>query len=290
MLNRGLIRAAYGAFAGLLFVAFVTASFPYAEIFSALLAPMKMKVVFQRQTISFPIGARLEDVRLISAADQQLLLESPEITVLPCAWFVLGQPSLRLRAHVWGGRIDATVRQRSRNILVGFRLNSLNLAQMSAPPDGRLRDAKGDQLSVAPDQLGVLLGGALSGEGSAQLIGPNIIAGKGSITIRARGVTATLVNGLPALELGVLQGRVLFEQGVASLQDLEANGSDGVLTANGEIRIATNLAQSLVELTLWLRPIARAQASFGPLLNLLPHPPNEGPYHLSGPLTSPSLS
>lgn len=283
--------AGYGVFAAILFVAFVTTSFPYADTISALLAPMSMKVVYQRQAMKFPIGARLEDVQLISIANEQSLLQSPYVTVSPgVAWFFLGQPCLEVRAQIFGGVVDATVRQRARSIVVDFELKSLNLAMMSRGEPNLRMEAAPDEEGSAPYRLGVGLSGELSGRGSAQLMGPDIIADRASIILLARDVKAVLVNGLPPLELGVVQGKVVLEQGVATLQDVTASGSDGDLAANGRVQVTQNIAHSIIQLTLSLRPTAKGRAGFGFLLNMLPHTPNEGAYHLQGMLTSPSLS
>jgi type II secretion system protein N len=121
-------------------------------------------------------------------------------------------------------------------------------------------------------------------------MGPDIIAGSASIMLFGRDVRAMPVNALPPLELGAVRVKLVLEQGVATLQDVSAKGSDGDLTANGTVAIAQDIAQSTIQLTLSLRPSAKAWAGFGFFLHMLPHSPNQGPYHLQGMLRSPSLS
>jgi type II secretion system protein N len=293
MRKRRLLLAGYGVFAAILFVTFVTASFPYADTISALVAPMRMKVVFQRQEMNFPIGARLENVRLISIPNERSLLQSPDITVSPgVAWFFLGRPSIRIRAQIYGGVIDAAVGQRARATIVNFELDSLDLKHVSREA-GQLKlpaSADGDEEGDAPHQLGVFLSGELSGSGSAQFMGPDIIGGSASMILLGRDVKVETANGLPPLELGTIRGKVLLAQGVAIFQSVRAYGPDGNLEANGKIQLAPDVANSTVELTLTLTPTAKGRASFGFLLNMLPHAPSEGPYHLEGSLTGPSLS
>jgi type II secretion system protein N len=293
MRKRRLLLAGYGVFAAILFVTFVTASFPYADTISALVAPMRMKVVFQRQEMNFPIGARLENVRLISIPNERSLLQSPDITVSPgVAWFFLGRPSIRIRAQIYGGVIDAAVGQRARATIVNFELDSLDLKQVGREA-GQLKlpaSADGDEEADAPHQLGVFLSGELSGSGSAQFMAPDIIGGSASMILLGRDVKVETANGLPPLELGTIRGKVLLAQGVATFQSVRADGPDGNLTANGKIQLAPDVANSTVELTLTLTPTAKGRASFGFLLNMLPHAPSEGPYHLEGSLTGPSLS
>ena len=283
--------AGYGVFAAILFVAFVTTSFPYADTISALLAPMNLKVVFQRQAMKFPVGARFDHVRLISTANEQSLLQSPNVTISPgLAWFFLGQPCLEVRAQIFGGVVDATVRQRAGSTVIDFELESLNLALMGGGEPNLGMQAAGDEEGGAPPQHGVVLSGELSGHGSAQLTGPEIIADTASIILHGREVKAMLVNGLPPLELGVVGGKVLLEHGVATLLDVTAYGSDGAFSAKGRIQVRQDIAHSFIQFTFSLTPTAKGRAGFGFFLNMLPHAPNEGPYHLQGMLTSPSLS
>jgi type II secretion system protein N len=288
--KRRLLLAGYGVFAAILFVAFVTASFPYADTISAFVAPMRMKVVFQRQEMNFPIGVRLENVRLLSTANEQLLLQSPDVTIsLRVGWLFLGRPRLRIRAQIYGGVLDATVHQRARAVVVDFELDSLNLADMIRGA-GELQTRAQNEEGDAPYQLGVALSGELSGSGSAQVTGSDIITGRASIILIGRHVKAAIVNGLPPLDLGVVRAKVLLEQGVATLQDVRAYGSDGGLEANGEIQLAPDIANSTVQLTVSLTPTSKARASFGLFLNMLPHAPSDGPYHVGGALTSLSVS
>jgi type II secretion system protein N len=288
-----LLLAGYGVFAAILFVGFVLASFPYADTLSVLLAPVRLKVVFERKAMNFPIGARLQNIRLFSLAGEQLLLQSPDVTVAPgIGWFLLGQPCLVVRAQIYGGLLKATVRYRGRSIMADFELESLNLARLSARADEpRFRSqGGGDEDSGAAHRLGILLSGELSGSGSARLSGQEIAAGSASAVLSGHGVRAVLVDGLPPLDLGVVRGKVALEKGVVVLEDLRADGSDGILAATGEIWLAPDIAHSIVQLTLSLEPTSKGRTSFGLLMNMLPHPPDEGPYHLQGLVTSPSLS
>ena len=293
MRKRRLLLAGYGVFAAILFVAFVTANFPYADTISALVAPMRMKVVFQRQEMNFPVGARLENVRVLSTANEQLLLQSPDVTVSPrMGWLFLGRPRLGIRARIYGGVLDATVHQSARAIIVNFELDSLNLADIirGVGEPKVLAQTKENGESDATRQLGIDLSGELSGSGSAQVTGSGISAGRASMILIGRHVKAVIVNGLPPLDLGVVRAKVLLEQGVAILQDVRAYGSDGGIEANGEIRLAPDIANSIVQLTVSLTPTAKGRAGFGLFFNMLPHAPSDGPYHVEGALTSPSVS
>jgi type II secretion system protein N len=288
-----ILLVGYGMFAVILFLAFVIASFPYADSISSLLAPMRIKLVFQKQAMSFPMGARLQNVKLISLANDHSLLRSSDVTVSPgLAWFFIGRVCLNVRANIFGGVVDATVRQRARTTTIDFELESLKLAWMSAggaEPKVRSKTKNvGD--SSNPFGLGQVLSGEISGRGSAQLIGPDIMVASARMILYGRNIRALLVNGMRPLELGMVRAALVIEQGIATVQNVKVNGADGDLEADGEIQLAPDISNTTAQLTISLRPSTQARAAFGFLLNLLPHPPNEGPYHLEGVLSSPSLS
>jgi type II secretion system protein N len=293
MRQRGLWLAGYGVFAALLFVAFVTASFPYADTISSLVAPMRMRVVFQRQEMNFPLGARLENVRLLSSDDEQLLFQSPDVTIEPrVSCWLLGRPCLRIRSQIYGGALDAAVQQNAGAIDLDFELESLDLVHLiqglGEPRAGAQSGV--DEEGNAPLQLGLALSGELSANGSAQVTGPDITGSRGSVIVVGRHIKAGIVNGLPPLDLGVVSGKVLLDRGVATLQAVRANGSDGGLEANGQIRLTPDIVNSFVQLTIALTLSAKGRASFGLLLKMLPHSPSDGPYHIEGALKSPSVS
>jgi type II secretion system protein N len=288
-----LLPFVYGVFAAILFTAFLAASFPYAETISALIAPMKIKMVFQRQEMNFPLGARLENVRLLSLTNQQLLLQSPAVTIAPrVSWLLFGRPCLRIHALIYGGVLDASVYSSAPAVMVDFHLTSLNLAgiisafRQQQVPAQTERNEKGQALP----QLGITLSGELSGRGLAQVTGVELTAARASIVLVGRHIRAAIIDGLPSLDLRVVRGKVLLDRGVATLQDVSAVGSAGEVKAQGEIQLAPDIARSTVRLTVSLAPTAKGRASFGPLLNMLPHAPSDGPYQLEGVLTSPSLT
>jgi type II secretion system protein N len=293
MIRSRLLLAAYGFFGLILFLAFVTATFPYTDTISTILAPLSMKLIFQQQAISFPIGARLHNVQLISSADEQLLLQSSNITVSPgMLGFFLGEICLRFRAQIFGGVLTATIRRQLQSTMVEFQLESLSLARMSREVrEAALRIRSQEEWDRADSyRPGGMLSGELAGRGSAQLMGPDIITASANLVLFGRDVKATFVDGLPPLELGIVRVNLLLGHGIASFQDVRAESADGDLAATGEIHLRDDIANSTVQLTVSLRPSTKARAAFGMFLNMLPHPPSAGPYHLEGPLEFPRVS
>ena len=293
MRKRGWLLVGYGVFATAVFIISVAASFPYADTISTLLEPMGIKVAFQRQQLNFPLGARLTDVRLISVPAGQALLESPEIIISPALLGLFrGQAALRILARIYGGVIEGTIHQHAGVVTVNFDLESIELAQLiqgiaQLQVETQVDENEPQRFSEYP---GTAWEGQLSGRGFAQMAGSDVAGGQASLTIVGRRIEVTIVNGLPSLDLGVVRGKLVLENGIATLQDVRADGSDGKLEAHGEIRLAPALAGSDMNLTVSVIPTRKAWTNFGALLNMLPHAPSEGPYDIKGLLSSLTVS
>jgi type II secretion system protein N len=277
MLPRGKwLIAIYGVFGLAVFVTFVAASFPYSDALSSLLAPYQMKLVYESQHMNMPIGARLEDVRLLSTIGSapQLILSSPDVTLAPALGsLLLGRPAISVSADLYGGNVSATIYQRAGATNLSFVLSALSLAQ-SEP----LR------------QLGTKLDGNVSGIGTAELKSPLLPDNTGRITLDSRDVVVEIVDGAPPIRLGTVSGIISLEDGVVTMHDVEAHGGDLEVKAEGTLRLDPDIEESDVEMQLSLVPTPSGREHFGLFLKMLPHPPEEGPYDVSGPLMSPNVT
>jgi type II secretion system protein N len=267
----------YAALGLAVFVTFLVANFPYADTFTTILAPYRLKLVYQDQRISPPIGAELRDVSLISTADagDEPVLQSPAVILAPTfASLLLGRPGLRVRADLYGGVVKATIRQRAGITDLSFRLDELNLG------DGRpLR------------MFGAIVDGLISGEGTAVIGGPNIPDDSGRMTLEGDHLSLAIANGFPAVHLGTLSGLVQLGAGTLKLDGVEAHGDDLDLKASGTIQLGATIDDSTVDLTVYLNPTRAGRDHFGFFLHMLPHPPGpDAPYTLQGDLLAPSLS
>jgi len=258
-----------------LFADFLIASFPYNDALARLLAPYQLKLAYQEQHLSLPIGVELERVELFSTAAKpdRLLLQSPAVALAPVITsLILGKPRLRLHARLYGGSVRATVRQAVDVLYTDFQLENLSLAE-SQP----LR------------QFGILLGGDVSGTGSANLNAGDLITDNGDARLVGANVTLEITRGFPRIRLGAVSGHLELAGGVVTLDDLATHGGDVEAKADGEIQLAPDLAESTIAARVYLTPTPSGRDHFGILFNMLPHPPGEGPYYLSGPLASPSI-
>jgi type II secretion system protein N len=259
------------------FASFLVADFPYGDTLTSMLAPYQLKMTYQSQRLSPPIGATLTDVRLFSTAglDQEALLQSPAVTLAPTlAALLLGRTGMHVRADLYGGTVHVTLYQHADTVDLDFSLDSLKLAE-SEP----LR------------QFGAVLGGSLSGAGTAHIAGPKLPDDRALMTIAGDNLAVSIVRGFPAIHLGTLTGNLQLEQGAIRLSEIVAHGADLDLKADGSIELGDSPDDSTINLTLYLNPTQSGRDHFGFFLKLLPHPPGpDTPYSVQGDLLSPSIS
>src|SRR5271156_1430895 len=115
-----------------LFATFAVGNFPYQDTLSAIVTPLGYKITYDAQHLTLPIGAVLENVRLVSAADpaNDLLFQSSDVTLAPALGSMLiGRPGLRINAEAYDGRVFATVWRTRSGIAVDFDARALTLAR-----------------------------------------------------------------------------------------------------------------------------------------------------------------
>jgi type II secretion system protein N len=267
------LLAIYAIFAVLLFIAFLVASFPYADTLSSICAPIQLRIVYRSQRMSFPMGARLEDLQVISTAmlSNQIVFRSPEVVVAPTlASLVFGHPGISISTPLYGGEIHAVVNKRRDLAVAEFKLYSVNLAQVSALL-----------------QSDVAINGELSGSGSLQVKGNLLNAGTGQFTVNGRKLTLAIFN--TPLRLGTVAAQLSLAGNLLTIHQAEAHGADASIRANGELLLGPDPADSDIELIVSLTPTQEGSARFGPLIKMLPHPPEAGDYRISGRLISPAV-
>jgi type II secretion system protein N len=272
--SRWLIAAAIFA-ALLFFLAFLIASYPYKETVTKLLAPYHLKLTYADQQMSLPWGVRFDKVELLSTASRpnELLVSSNRLTMVPTLGsLLLGAPALRLQADLYSGTARATVLRDSQMINLDFRLESIDLAA-SQP----LR------------QLGTALRGRFSSTGTARISGPALDDNHAAGVFRSRDVTVEVAKGFPLIHLGSVTGRFILDNRMLTFQQLQAEGGDFTIKADGVLQLAPEIADSEIDARVFLTPAPSGRDHFGLFLRFLPHPPAAGPYYIHGPLTEPSI-
>ncbi len=259
-----------------IFAAFLIASFPYNDTVSRLLAPYRLKLVYAEQRMSLPIGVRFERVSLYDESQRptRLVLQSPAVRLAPVITSLLfARPELKLDADIYGGSFRVKLRQAAALIHADFAAEGLSLAD-SQP----LR------------QFDIALAGTVSGTGSASVTNGDLVQDQGVMQLAGADVTVDITRGFPRINLGSVSGHFELANGVITFDDIEVHGGDIEARANGEIQLAPDIRESTIAAHLNLTPTASGRDHFGIFFNMLPHPPSEGPYLVTGPLTSPRIS
>jgi type II secretion system protein N len=269
------IRIAYTAVGLTLFAAYLISTFPYSTTLTKVLAPMGLEVSSTSQSASFPFGARLSDVRLISTrpASAGLLVESPAVTIAPAFLSMLTMhPGVRVKAALYDGFVNVTLRPSRRGTAISYDLDSIELARQ--------------QLWTIP---GASAAGALSGSGSL-LLSPSDIAENGDGVLSAAGLTFTSALASSPIRLGEGHSKFKLDEGTLTIEELTTSGGDLTLSAEGTIQLAPDPGDSelAIQFTLSTPPAAASQLAV--LLAILPHPPGPEPYHLTGTLNAPRIS
>jgi type II secretion system protein N len=258
-----------------LFAAYLISTFPYSSTLTRVLAPMGLEVSSTSQSASFPFGARLAGVRLISTrpASAGLLVESPAVTIAPAFLSMLTtHPGVRVKAALYDGIVNVLLRPGRRGTAISYDLDSVELARQ--------------QLWTIP---GASAAGALSGSGNL-LLSPDDIAETGDGILSAAGLTFTSAFASSPIRLGEGHSKFKLDQGTLTIEQFTTSGGDLVLTAEGTIQLAPDPGESelAIEFTLSTSPAAASQLAV--LLAILPHPPGPEPYHLTGTLNAPRIS
>ena len=269
------IRTAYAAVGLTLFAAYLISTFPYSATLTKVLAPMGLVVSSTGQSASFPFGARLSGVRLISTrpASSGLLVESPAVTIAPAFLSMLTMhPGVRVKAALYDGVVSVMIRPSGRGTAISYNLDSVELAHQ--------------QLWTIP---GASAAGALSGSGNL-LLSPDDIAESGGGALSAAGLTFTSALASSPIRLGDGHSEFKLDQGTLTIEQLATSGGDLTLTAEGTVQLALDPGQSelAIQFTLSTAPAAASQLAV--LLAILPHPPGPEPFHLTGTLNSPRIS
>ena len=266
----------YAAFGAVVFIASLAATFPYAATLSALLRPLSLGFSSSGQEFSPPMGAALNDVRVVSLEPASPFeIQSPEVTLSPALGaLLLGEPGVRLYARLYGGTLRATVYRKGTELGVSFKLSDMALARMAA-----LSGLGGNML------------GRVSGRGWAEMAGSDLAATTGELDFRTADLTVQVTQGFKPIRLGKVEGSLKLARGGAlRVSRLSGDGPDGVIKGHGTIRLGSDARQSRIDFALTIQPSAQGRRRLSVLFGLLPRPPGPQPYMLSGPLLYPTIS
>ena len=269
------LRTAYTLVGITLFAAYLISTFPYSKTLTKVLAPMGLEVSSTSQRASFPFGAQLSDVRLISTrnASASLLAESPAVTIAPSYLSMLTMhPGVRVKAALYDGVVNVTIRPTKLGTAFSYDLDAVELARQ--------------QLWTI---VGASVAGALSGTGNL-LLSPDDIAETGDGVLSGTRLTFTSALASAPIRLGDGHSKFKLDQGTLTIEELTTSGGDLTLAAEGTIQLAPDPAQSELAIQFTLSTAPAAVSQLAVLLAILPHPPGPEPYHLTGTLSAPRIS
>jgi type II secretion system protein N len=269
------LRTAYTLVGLTLFAAYLISTFPYSKTLTQVLAPMGLEVSSTGQRASFPFGAQLSDVRLISTRNPSgsLIVESPAVTIAPSYLSMLTMhPGVRVKAALYDGVVNVTIRPTKLGTAFSYDLDAVELARQ--------------QLWTMP---GASAAGALSGTGNL-LLSPDNFAETGDGILSGTGLTFTSAFSSSPTRLGDGHSKFKLDQGTLTIEQLSTSGGDLALTAEGTIQLNSDPAQSELEIQFTLSIAPAAASHLALLLAMLPHPPGPQPFHLTGTLAAPRIS
>lgn len=270
-------RARLIAYAGagiLLFCAFLLATFPYADTLSGVLAPMGLRLSTRGQGFSFPFGIRMDGVMLDSPDGTQQVFQSDSLRVTPAflSWLT-GKPGVSISADAYGGSFDVHARRAGSATQLSFHGIDLHVERYPA-----LR------------AMGIYVEGIVSGDGDAFIAPRNFFDDSGNAHLTASGASYQIFTGMNPLKLGDITASVQLDRGKLTIDQLESHGGDLSISGRGVIELQPNLPDSEVAIKFQLSATPAGRQTLGILLNFLPHPPEAGPYFLSGTLAFPRLT
>lgn len=228
------------------------------------------------QSISFPFGAELTDVRVTSMTRNSgaPLIESPAVTIAPSILSLLMfHPGVRVRASLLDGIVKVILRPSAGGVAVSYDFDAVNIAkqQWFAFPGGEAA-------------------GTISGAGNLWVSPADIAADSGGGELTGAALIITTVVAPQPIRLGDAHSRFSLSNGTLTLDELMTSGGDVALTATGTIQLAPDFGESRLAIQFTLVPAPSAVSRLGILLAVLPHPPGPQPYILTGTINAPRLS
>lgn len=265
----------YGIAAFVLFVAFMFATFPYGPALKAALGPMGLRFESSEQSLAFPFGARLTRVEVRSLNPGPALFTSESVRIWPALGsLLLLHPGISASAQAYGGKLEVSVHRSGDGAAVRFDTDRLDLAALHLLKE-----------------IGVALGGELSGDGKIVIDPVSPGDDSGSAHLTAKGFLVRIPGPMPALGLGEVELTAKLTDGTVQLSQIKSSGGDLTIDGHGTVRLdPMDWRQSAIAIDFTLTPSPTARQRLAFLLNFLPHPPGTGPYKLGGTIASPLVS
>jgi type II secretion system protein N len=243
--------AAFGLF--VFFLVFVL-TLPYGRLkdyLVALAGQQGYDVEVKSAGPALGLGIRLKDVIVATRPSGTAKPTRIAIPVAKVRWSLLGalagRKTYQVSANVFGGDLDVETSRSKTESRLDISATAIDLSEIpwvkaatNLPLSGKLDlqlDEKmpGLRASATVGSLTWTCSACAMGDGKAKLVIPGN-------PLLAEGL------GLPKIRLGDFVGRVSIDKGVGRLQGAQAKSPDGELYLEGEIKLATPLASSSLDL------------------------------------------
>jgi type II secretion system protein N len=271
------VRIGYAVFGLAVFAGFLFATFPYTATFSKVLAPMGYEFSSASQSIRFPFGAELTQVRVtpMTSAAQNPVIECPVMTIAPSLLSLLTlQPGVRVKANLYDGIARATIRPSAGGTAISYDLDAMNIAQQ------RLFALPADSSAS----------GTMSGHGKLWFSPTDLATDRGDGEMSGAGlaIKSDFLNA--PIRLGTAQAKFKLDRGFLIIENFKTSGGDLMLSATGTIQLAPDPADSTVAIQFTIVPAPAAASRLSLLFAILPRHPGHEPYQLTGTLSAPQIS
>jgi len=261
----------YGLYTVVLFVVFLTATFPSDLVVQRALQAATAGTAFRAEAaggrVGWTLAYALESLRIDARAlDGDPVLQAEGLRFAPSWWGLLrGTPyPLGITASLYGGTLRGTVDPRPAGFRIDARLDDVDLARYTGLRplvDGRLRGRV--QAAVKLDGGG--RGPAAAG-GDVELRIPGLAIESAKI----RGIT------VPDLHFGDVHLIGTVKNGRFEITELVANGDEVTMRGDGNMLIRAPLDTSPLVLNLTVTPAAGVPDGLRLAVNLLPGATGEG--------------
>jgi type II secretion system protein N len=272
--ERGMVLS-YAIVALVLFVIFMIGTFPYQEALTGALMPLGLEIAATSERPAIPLGAVLENVRLISLDHPSAppIVQSESLKLTPALGMLIGRPAVNIRADMYGGRVWASVSRRGDITGLALDLSNIDLSRYPTSPS-----------------FAATIKGIVSGTASFENLGPTINSQNGAFTLEGHDLEYGLIKGFPPLRFSHLKTTCRLDQATLRVNALEGTGPDMTVSGSGVIHLGPTLALSMIEMTMRIMPTVAGRARLGMLFAFLPHPPDNRPYVFHGPLLMPQAN
>jgi len=204
------------------------------------------------------IGMTMKEVTLVSqdasgGKPTRILVDKATLRVSLLS-YLFGTKSVSVAAHVFGGDVDVTIRQRKPSTSLTVALSEIDLGELPWVKKAINMPLTGEfgldlDLSMPVGKLGPDTKGLLTFKCENGVFGN----GKDKLVVAGNPMLAEGL-GLPKIRLGDFTGKVSIDKGLAKIQSLQIKSPDIEVIVEGEVTLADPMKNAHIDLYVRLKP------------------------------------